>query len=163
STTVPALEIGGACTGFLAALWSGQRLLTTQASVLIVAIEAPSLWLTTRPGAAGAAAALFGYGAAACLLIGCTAGERPLALQDVCLETAGEAGGLLVVQPAQAGRFEVVMHGRAIAQRAVRGMARILQEICRRNGVELPQLQTIVVHGGNGRMPGLLARQLRLP
>ena len=67
-SSVAALEIGGACTGFLMALWTASRLLADAAAVLVIAVEAPSRWLSLAPTPAGEAAALFGDGAAACLL-----------------------------------------------------------------------------------------------
>ncbi len=160
---VAALEVGGACTGFLAALNVARRFLFPDAGVLIVAVEAPSRWLATGPGAAGEAAALFGDGTAACLLTGRPAGASPLALRDVVLETDAGTGGLLGVTHTAARGFELVMDGPALAQRAVRAMARAVWEVTRRHGLDPADLDAIVMHGGNGRMPELLARRLRLP
>jgi 3-oxoacyl-[acyl-carrier-protein] synthase-3 len=156
-----ALEVGGACTGFLSALWIARRLLT-EGPALIVAVEAPSRWLATWPGPAGEAAGLFGDGAAACLLTGQSTGTNPLSLLDIVLETDGGAGSLLGVRHA-AGGFEVAMDGPPLAQRALRGMARSVRTLARRHGVEVADLDAVVMHGGNGRMPALLARQLGLP
>ena len=58
-----ALEVGGACTGFLSALSVAQALLTRHSLVLVIAVEAPSWFLEVQPGSAGETAALFGDGA----------------------------------------------------------------------------------------------------
>jgi 3-oxoacyl-[acyl-carrier-protein] synthase III/acyl carrier protein len=158
-----ALEIGGACTGFLAALWIARRFLAPDAGVLVLAIEAPSRWLATKSGAAGEAAALFGDGAAGCLLTGRPAGPSPLGLLDVVLETDGGAGGLLGVAHSPERGFELVMDGPALAQRAVRAMARAVRQMAGRHGLEVADLDAVVMHGGNGRIPALLARCLGLP
>ncbi len=157
------LEIGGACTGFLAALCIAPRFLAADAGVLVLAVEAPSRWLATRPGTAGEAAALFGDGTAACLLAGRPAGTTPLCLLDVVLETDGETAGLLGVGHTAEHGFQLVMDGPALAQRAVRAMARAVRQTARRHDVEVKDLDAVVMHGGNGRMPALLARRLRLP
>jgi 3-oxoacyl-[acyl-carrier-protein] synthase-3 len=158
-----ALEIGGACTGFLAALWIARRFLAPDAGVLVVAVEAPSRWLATNSGSAGEAAALFGDGAAACLLAGRPAGASPLCLLDVVLECDGGAAGLLGVTHSREGGFALVMDGPALAQRAVRAMARAVRQVAHRRGMEVQDLAAVVMHGGNGRMPALLARRLGLP
>ncbi len=62
---VPALELGGACTGFLHALWLARELLPRVGAVLLVAVEAPTRYVKLEPGPAGEAAALFGDGCAA--------------------------------------------------------------------------------------------------
>jgi 3-oxoacyl-[acyl-carrier-protein] synthase-3 len=156
---VPAVEIGNACTGFLAALWTAQRLLPHAGAVLVIAVEAPSLRLTVRPGTAGEAAALFGDGAAACLLSPSPAGSTPISIRDVRLGTDGGAGDLLRVN-AVPGGFDVVMDGPALASRAVRTMARAVAEITELRGLTIGDLAAIVAHGGNGRMPAVVARTL---
>lgn len=157
---VPALEVGGACTGFLAALWLAQRLVATANAVLVLAVEAHSTRLAVRPGPAGEAAALFGDGAAACVLGRAAVGPAPVPLRDVTLGTDGGLGRLLGVRPAPAGGMEVRMDGPALAGRAVRAMADGARGLCGRHGLTPEGLAAVVAHGGNGRLPGLLARQL---
>lgn len=158
-----ALEVGGACTGFLAALWLARALLPRTGPVLVTAVEAPSHYLTLKPGAAGENAALFGDGAAASLI-----SDRPLdgasvALIEVILGAEGGAGKLLQVQHTAAGLAALSMDGGGLASRAIRTMARGLRRLVSGHGLELSQLAGVVIHGGNGRLPGLLARQLGLP
>jgi 3-oxoacyl-[acyl-carrier-protein] synthase-3 len=156
-----AVELGGACTGFLAALWTAQRLLVDADAVLIPAIEAPSHWLSVRPGAAGEAAALFGDASAACVLTVQPTTDA-LRLRDLLLGTDGAAGALLHVER-EAGGMAIHMDGVPLAQRAVRTMADAVRQMSRRHGLWPEQLAAVVAHGGNGRMPALLARRLGLP
>jgi 3-oxoacyl-[acyl-carrier-protein] synthase-3 len=160
AASVAALEVGGACTGFLAALWLARRLLPATGAVLVLAVEAHSQWLTIRPGPGGEAAALFGDGAAACMLGGTALGPSPVPVRDLLLGTDGGLGRLLGVRRDSAGGVEICMDGLALAERAVRAMAGGVAEMCGRHGLQPAELAAVVAHGGNGRMPGLLARQL---
>lgn len=157
-----ALEVGGACTGLLAALWTAWRLLPEAGAVLVAAVEAPSLWLVPCPGSAGEAAALFGDGAAACVLAAERGGRECRRLLDVRLEADGGGGRFLQVRQ-EAGRgMELSMDGPALAGRAVRGMAAAVRDLTASHGLAVAELGAVVAHGGNGRMPALLARQLGL-
>jgi 3-oxoacyl-[acyl-carrier-protein] synthase-3 len=156
------LEVGGACTGLLAALWTARRLLPAAGAVLALAVEDHSRWLTARPGPAGEAAALFGDGAAACLLTAGRAGPEPRALLDVTLRADGGAGNLLQVchVPEEGVRLE--MDGLALAGRAVRILADAVLDVAGRHGLAPQRLGAVVIHGGNGRLPPLVARRLGL-
>lgn len=161
--TCAALEIGGACTGFLAALWTARHLLRDAAAVLVVAVEAPSRWLALSPTPAGEAAALFGDAAAACLLTAQPASAGALRLRDLILGTDGTAGSLLRIEMTPGRGAELHMNGIAVAHRAVRAMAEAVHQMCARHNLAVDQLAAVVAHGGNGRMPALLARRLGLP
>lgn len=158
-----ALEIGGACTGLLSAVWTAQHFLSDMTAVLVIAIEAPSRWLSLSPTAVGEAAALFGDAAAACLLTSQPVGSNFLYLRDIVLGTDGDSGPLLRVEMTGGHGAELHMDGIALAHRAVRTMADAVRNLCTRNGLAVDQLAAVIAHGGNGRMPGLLARRLNLP
>jgi 3-oxoacyl-[acyl-carrier-protein] synthase III len=157
-----ALEIGGACTGFLAALWAGRAILHQVGVVVVVAVEAPGRWLRVGPGAAGEAAALFGDGAAACVLCEHPPSPESVPVADVVLGCDGRSASLLRVRAA-AGGAEVHFEGEALAARAVRTMAEAVADLARQHGLTPAELEGVVAHGGNGRMPALLARALDLP
>src|SRR5262249_3239692 len=123
----------------------------------------PSRCLAVEPGKAGEAAALFGDGAAACVLSAGPTGAAPLALREGVLGTDGGAGLLLRVEPSPGGGAKVEMNRTGGAIRAVKAMAEAAREVAARNGLDVADLAGVVVHGGNGRMPALLARQLGLP
>lgn len=158
----PVLEVGGACTGFLAVLWAAQRLLTQLNTVLVVAVEAPSRLLELKPGPAGEAAALFGDAAAAALLCREPTGAQAVRFAEITLHVDGSAGHLLRVKRSQDSGFALTMDGTAVASRAVRVMAQSVRDLAGRHGLDVRDLAAVVAHGGNGRMPGLLARQLGL-
>jgi 3-oxoacyl-[acyl-carrier-protein] synthase-3 len=163
SSDTAALEIGGACTGFLAAMWTAQRLLTDRVAVLVLAVEAPSRWLPIEPGPAGEAAALFGDATAACVLTAQSATAAAIPVRDIQLGTNGAAGSLLRVEH-EPGRGVVLhMDGPPLAQRAVRAMTDAVRQMSARHGLTVEQFAAVVAHGGNGRMPALLARRLALP
>lgn len=158
-----ALEIGGACTGFLTALWTAQHLLSDLAAVLVISVEAPSRWLSLSPTPNGETAALFGDAAAACLLTAQPTGSGCLSLRDIVLGTDGSAGPLLRVELTPNRGTELHMDGIALAHRAVRTMADTAKQLCARHKLTVEQLAAVIAHGGNGRMPALLARCLDLP
>jgi 3-oxoacyl-[acyl-carrier-protein] synthase-3 len=158
-----ALEVGGACTGFLSALWLARRLAADAGGVLIVSVEAPSRFLKVEPGAAGETAALLGDGAAGCLVCAEPPGPEAVPVGEVLLGCDGAGAGLLRVLPAAAGMCEVQMDGSALASRAVRAMADTVTTLTGRYHLSPLDLAGVVAHGGNGRLPGLLARQLGLP
>ncbi|HKI38541.1 MAG TPA: 3-oxoacyl-[acyl-carrier-protein] synthase III C-terminal domain-containing protein [Gemmataceae bacterium] len=157
------LEVGNACTGFLSALWAAESLLARVGPVLVVAVEAPSHFLEIRPGAAGETAALFGDGAAAALLCERPIGQCPVPLAEILLGVDGDAADLLRVERSAVGLVELRMDGAALAGRALKAMAEGVRTLAGRHGLEVSGLEAVVCHGGNGRLPGLLARQLGLP
>jgi 3-oxoacyl-[acyl-carrier-protein] synthase-3 len=158
-----ALEIGGACTGYLAALWTAQAVLPRAGAALIVAVEAPTRWLRPQPGPAGEAAALFGDGAAASLLCRHPPGPEAVPLTAVVCGADGGAASLIELKGAGQGPVELHLEGEALAVRAVRTMAEAVRDLLRERGLTVGDLEGVVAHGGNGRMPALLARQLDLP
>jgi 3-oxoacyl-[acyl-carrier-protein] synthase-3 len=157
-----ALELGGACSGFLAALWTAQTILPRAEVVLVIALECPSRLLQLKPGPAGEAAALFGDGVAACVLGDQPANAPARVLKEVRLACDGSKGSLLQVGAA-AGSVEVHFAGEALAFQAVSTMTRSVQEMAQDHGLAVSELTAVVAHGGNGRLPGMLARQLGLP
>jgi 3-oxoacyl-[acyl-carrier-protein] synthase-3 len=157
------LEVGGACTGFLNALWTARHLLPAVRTALLVALEAHSRWLAVRPGPAGEAAALFGDGAAACVLSDEPLAKNSLPLVDVVLGADPGRGHLLKVRLVPEGGAELEMNGPVVARLAVQSMARAVKEVAGRHGLAPADLEAIVVHGGNGRMPALVARALGVP
>ncbi len=157
-----ALEIGNACSGFLAALWMAQTLLPRVGVVLVVAIEAPTRYLQLTPGPAGEAAALFGDAAAAAVVCADPSGPDAISISEVCLRADGDAGPLLKLERSAAGVIELHMSGITLANRAVHVMAESVSELLQGHGLSTADLTAVVAHGGNGRLPALLARRLGL-
>jgi 3-oxoacyl-[acyl-carrier-protein] synthase-3 len=158
----PALEVGGACTGFLAALWFGRPLLPRTGPILVIAVEAPSRLLQLEPGPAGEAAALFGDGAAACILCDQSVGDDAVPVMDVVVGADGSGAHLLGVERTT-NTFALRMRGQALAERAVRVMADRGHALLKQHGLALAEVRAVLAHGGNGRMPALVARRLGYP
>jgi 3-oxoacyl-[acyl-carrier-protein] synthase-3 len=154
------VEVGGACTAFLMAIWLARSLLPRTGPILVIALEAPSRHLTIQPGATGEAAALFGDASAACVVCQERVEPRAVPVNDIALQTDGAVGGLLQVVGASSGRIEIAMEGSALAGRAVTAMAEAVRRVACANGTAIAELKAVVAHGGNGRMSALLARRL---
>lgn len=161
--TTVALEIGNACTGFLAAWWLARSLLPQVGTVLVLAMEAPSRYLSLQPGPAGEAAALFGDAAAACVLSSQPTGTESVVVNEISLGTDGGAGRFIQVRPSKTGVVEVHLEGCALANRATGTMAQTVRELLQRNEMTLEDVCAVVAHWGNGRLPAMLARLLGLP
>jgi 3-oxoacyl-[acyl-carrier-protein] synthase-3 len=158
-----ALELGGACTGYLAAFWAAQRLLAEFDVVLVVAVEAPTRLLEIRPGPAGEAAALFGDASAASVLATRPTGREAVPLKSIWLGTDGTLRHLLHLERNESGAPEIQMTGVELAGRAVDTMAQAVTDLARLHGLGVADLTAVVAHGGNGRLPALLALKLSLP
>jgi 3-oxoacyl-[acyl-carrier-protein] synthase III len=50
-----------------------------------------------------------------------------------------------------------------LAMHAVRTMAQAVRDLAHTKGLAPGDLAAVIIHGGNGRMPAMLARQLQLP
>jgi 3-oxoacyl-[acyl-carrier-protein] synthase-3 len=157
-----ALDVGGACTGFLTALWTAQALLPQRQTILVLAVEAATRYLRLQPGPAGENAALFGDAAAAAVLSAEAPVREAVPLSPVILGADGSGADLLQVELAASG-VEFRMRRVELASRAIEAMALSVRNLASRHEVELADLAGIVTHGGNGRLPGLLARKLGLP
>lgn len=158
-----ALEIGGACNGFLSCFWLVPQLQTLRPVTLVIAVEAPTRFLALQPGPAGEAAALFGDAAAACLLCGHTAASQSMPLIDVMLRADGSAGKLIQVKLFSHGSAALDLQGKALSVRAIKAMGRAVRELAQKHGLQTDDLAAIAIHGGNGRFPALFARHLDVP
>jgi 3-oxoacyl-[acyl-carrier-protein] synthase-3 len=158
---IPALEIGGACTGLLHGLWLGQRLVRPGAAVLLAAVESPSSWLAVRPGPEGEAAALFGDGAGVCLLTAAST-HASWPIGNVVLGSDRTAGDLVRLRIEDRGPV-VEMDGPALAVRAVRQLAVSVEQVAAAHGLRVADLGGMVIHAGNGRLPALVAQRLGVP
>jgi 3-oxoacyl-[acyl-carrier-protein] synthase-3 len=158
-----ALEVGGACTGTLAALWMGQALLSRTSVVLMISVEAAARYLLLQPGPSGEAAALFGDGAAAALLCNQSRGPAAIPLTEIVLGCDGDKHHLIDLRRSESGAIELHLDGGPLSTQAVLTMAQAVQDLLRKYGLQVGDLQAVVAHGGNGRLPALLARKLGLP
>lgn len=71
-------------------------------------------------------------------------------------------GQLIQVHYWPAQGAQIHLQKTPLAIHAVRAMAQAVHGIARGKGLAIGELAAIVAHGGNGRMPAMLARQLQL-
>ena len=161
SAQTPAFEVGGACTGFMQALWLARNLMGRIKNALVIAVESPSLHLLVEPGEAGEAAALLGDGAACCVVSDDRRGKEALPLVDVEPSFIPDTELLRVEGNGREG-VRVWMDGPRLAARAVESLANLVRQIADRHQQPLMDLAGVLVHAGNGRMGTLLARRLGL-
>ncbi len=162
-TNTPCFELNGACTGFLSAMSLAQPLISQWGPILIVSVECHSRWLPLVHGAHGESAALFGDGCAAVLLAG-EPGSGPAAkLIELKTYVDGRAADLIEVRPSTGRGFCLEMDGVPLTEFALHALATATRNIAGRHGISMNKLRAIVAHGGNGRMPAMLARLLHVP
>src|SRR5207245_786124 len=104
-----------------------------------------------------------GDGAAACVAGRCTLAGDCLALLDVELGVDGAAADLLRVHGSGRGGVRILMDGPRLAGRAVETLAELVRDCAERHRLKLDDLAGVLIHGGNGRLPELVARRLGLP
>jgi len=78
------------------------------------------------------------------------------------LGTDGSRAELIQLNPSATGSVELRLQGQALGARAIGAMENAVRELAQRHRLVVADL-TVVVHGGNGRLPELLARRLDLP
>jgi 3-oxoacyl-[acyl-carrier-protein] synthase III len=82
---------------------------------------------------------------------------------EIALCCDGARGHFIQADRSPAGSVELRWKAAPLASWAVRSMAQAVRELTQSFGLSVYDLQGVVAHGGNGRMPALLARQLGLP
>jgi 3-oxoacyl-[acyl-carrier-protein] synthase-3 len=162
-SNIPCYEMGGACTGFLSAISLAKSILARGGSSLIVSVEAHSRLLPLEPGPYGESAALFGDGCAAVVLDGKATGERGVKLIDMATFVDGAAADLIRVQSRGVGTFGLEMEGVPLTEFALHALSAATRDIAAKHALPVAKLAAIVAHGGNGRMPAMLARLLHVP
>jgi len=160
---VGCFDLGGACTGFLSALALGRLLAPRLGSVLIISVEAHSRWLPLTPGPHGEAAALFGDGCAAAVVGPEPTGPDALTLVDLVTFTDGNAADVIQIHQSAGGAFAIELDGVPLTEFALHALATATRDIVARHRLTLDHLGAVVAHGGNGRMPAMLARLLHMP
>ena len=147
-----AIDIGAACTGFLAGLSLAASQLESGRARSVLLIGADVLARYVDPDDRRTAA-LFGDGAGALLLTP----EAP-ALGPVVLRAAGDRDLLFITRE----RGVVEMEGQEVFKHAVQRMSEATLEACAATGTALDDIDLFVYHQANRRILDAVGRRLRL-
>jgi 3-oxoacyl-[acyl-carrier-protein] synthase-3 len=162
-----ALDIGGACLGFLNALAVAQSLMRSGQARTIAIATADVHSRTLIPGrVAGEFGGLFGDGASAFLLRSGD-GSAPLAgafqLGEFFFGCAGQYASAIRVSDRKDGALAVRFDGDALSRAAISRLELVMAEIERRSGIARADVCGFATHQPNPRLVTLLAKQLRVP
>jgi 2-oxoisovalerate dehydrogenase E1 component len=149
-TMIQAYDISAACSGYLYALQSGYDFLqsTPNGRVLITTAEVLSPLLDLEDFDTSI---LFGDAATATVLYGESHVEKSAAkLHRPELSAKGEDGTTLSVPLRNSGFIQ--MKGRRVFQEAVRCMMNSLNRVCRRDELQVEELDLVVPHQANQRI-----------
>ncbi len=161
-----ALDVGGACLGFVNALAVAQGLIASGQARTIAVITSDVHSRIFRPGmVAGEFGGLFGDGASAFLLRakkGATP-QKAYALGEFFFGCAGQFAGAIRVADAPNGNLDVHFDGEALSRAAITRLEKVIQELELRSGIARASLQGLATHQPNPRLVALLAKQCGLP
>jgi 3-oxoacyl-[acyl-carrier-protein] synthase-3 len=152
-----AIDIGAACTGWLAALGLAAALIESRRAdhVLVVGAERMTRLRHSDPRRTGA---IFGDGAGAVVVGDGGARSR---IGPVVLRADGAGGGLITTHREDA--VEVFkMDGEAVFEHAVRRLSTVVVDAAAAAGLTLDEIDVVVLHQANGRITSAVARRLGL-
>ncbi len=166
-----AFDFNAACSGYLygLSLCRGLLLAEPDARILLICTEAMTRRLNWSDRST---CVLFGDGAGACLLT--ADAEQPLArLRDVRCTGDGALAPLITFgggteKPQQPGDalgddFFLQMQGREVFKHAVRRMVDISEDLLRRNGLSMTDVDVLVPHQANMRIIEAVGSRLGIP
>ena len=153
-----AIDVGAACTGWLAALSLAASQVETHRADKVLVIGAEVLTRMTDPDDRQTAA-LFGDGAAAAI-VGPASDPAAGGIGPIKLYTDGSMAECLVVR--RADPF-FRMDGVSTFKAAVAGLADSTHEACRSAGVSLDDIDLFVYHQANGRILAAVTERLEVP
>jgi len=161
-----AMDIGGACLGFVHALAVAKALVeSTQAvAVLVVTADVHSRALT--PGrVAGEFGGLFGDGASAFVVQREANAERRtnFLLRDFFFGCASQYQQAIQVSAEPNDQLRVVFDGDALSRAATARLEECIRELEHRSGVERSRVAAFATHQPNPRLVALLAKRVGLP
>ena len=152
ATNAGAIDIGAACTGFLAGLSLAAAQLESGRARSVLLVGADILYRYTDPDDRRTAA-LFGDGAGALLLTA----DGP-AIGPVVLRADGDRDLLFATR----ARHLVEMEGQEVFKHAVNRMSEATLETCALTGTALDDIDLFVYHQANRRILDAVGRRLRL-
>jgi 3-oxoacyl-[acyl-carrier-protein] synthase-3 len=164
--TCGALDVGGACLGFVNGLAVAQGLIASRQARTIAVITSDVHSRTFRPGqVAGEFGGLFGDGASAFLLraMSGTSPQQAYGLGEFFFGCAGQYAGAIRVADAPNCNLDVHFDGEALSRAAITRLEKVVRDIELRSGIPRSSLQGLATHQPNPRLVTLLAKQCGLP
>src|SRR5580658_6624718 len=161
-----ALDVGGACLGFVNGLAVAKGLIASGQARTIAVITSDVHSRTFKPGVvAGEFGGLFGDGASAFLLRAknSPASQPAYSLGEFFFGCAGQYAGAIRVADAPNGNIDVHFDGEALSRAAISRLEKVIRDIELRSGIARESLQGLATHQPNPRLVTLLAKQCGLP
>ena len=165
--TVPALDVGGSCSGFLVALQTATALIGSGAyrTILIVSAEKKSSQLCPVHGPE--TAPLFGDMAVAALVSGeryALNGQPPLAVRAVRTAARGDLAALIrkETDPCDGKRI-LRMNGTRVFREAVATLSSEIPPFLSRQNLAIADLGLAIFHQANARLLAKLSERLGIP
>lgn len=163
--TCAALDVGGACTGFIHALAvaKGILALSGQRTALVVAAEVHSRGLHA-PSIPAEFRGLFGDGACAVILKARdekSAGAEPR-LREFVWGCEGSMAAALQIQWADS-ELHVDFHGEQLASAATSRLLSVITKLESLSGKRLDEVEAVAIHEPNPRLVEILAKRASIP
>ena len=160
-----AMDIGGACLGFVHALAVAKALIESGQAGTVLIVTADLHSRTLRPGCvAGEFGGLFGDGASAFVVQGGKDGPPAgLRLRDFFFGCAAQHQQAIEVSAGPDEQLRVVFDGDALSRAATARLDECVSELERRSGVKRDAVAAFATHQPNPRLVALLAKKMGVP
>ena len=158
-----AMDIGGACLGFLYGLAAAKAFMESGQARTVLVVTADVHSRTLTPGrVAGEFGGLFGDGAAAFLVESELARSEGSAfrLRDFFFGCAVQYQQAIQVRADSEDRLRVVFDGDALSRAATGRLDECVRELERRSGVKRAEVAAFATHQPNPRLVALLAKKI---
>src|SRR5262245_50181307 len=161
-----AMDIGGACLGFVHALAVAKALVESGQAACALVVTGDVHSRTLLPGrVAGEFGGLFGDGASAFVVRkGSVAeGRAGFVLRDLFFGCASQYQQAIQVSAEPNDRLRVVFDGDALSRAATTRLDECIEELERRSGVKRAKVAAFATHQPNPRLVSLLAKRAGVP
>lgn len=161
-----AMDIGGACLGFVHALAVAKNFVESGPAAVVLIVTADVHSRTLLAGrVAGEFGGLFGDGAGAFVVQRGTTGEARAdwALRDFCFGCASQYQHAIQVSAERNDQLRVVFDGDALSRAATARLDECIDELERRSGVDRRDVGAFATHQPNPRLVALLAKKAGVP
>jgi 3-oxoacyl-[acyl-carrier-protein] synthase III len=164
--TCGALDVGGACLGFVHGLAVAKSFVESGQANAVLVVTADVHSRTLTPGrVAGEFGGLFGDGASAFLVQGepAAAVDDFFSLRDFFFGCVSQFQTAIQVSAETDDRLRVVFDGDALSRAATARLDHCIRELEERSGKSRGEVAAFATHQPNPRLVGLLAKKLGVP